>query len=144
MRLKCALLGLGVLKVALHKAKGTPLPEEWGTATRSRSPSDACPVEVCPLDGAAAGTSGSSGGPAHDRRLPLRRQLYAIEDRCSHDDGPLCEGEWERRTVLAICPRHGARFDIRTGLPLTLPAYLPVDTFPVRTRDDGMVVVDLP
>jgi nitrogen fixation protein NifU and related proteins len=34
VRLKCAILGLGVLKVALHKARGTPLPEEWGTSTR--------------------------------------------------------------------------------------------------------------
>ena len=70
--------------------------------------------------------------------------LYAIEDRCSHDDGPLCEGDWDRETCVAICPRHGARIDIRTGEPLTLPAYLPVDTFPARVRDDGIVVVDLP
>ena len=52
-------------------------------------------------------------------------QLYAIEDRCSHDDGPLAEGEWEPDTCVAICPRHGSRFDITTGIPLTLPAYEP-------------------
>ena len=69
--------------------------------------------------------------------------LYAIEDRCSHDDGPLCEGEWEPDACVAICPRHGARFDIRTGSALTLPAYIPVDTFPVRVRDDGVVVLDV-
>ena len=69
--------------------------------------------------------------------------LRAIEDRCSHDDGPLCEGEWEEDTCTAICPRHGARFDITTGRALTLPAYEPVATFPVRVRDDGMVVVDV-
>ena len=40
-------------------------------------------------------------------------ELYAIEDRCSHDDGPLCEGDREGFEV--ICPRHGARFDLRTG-----------------------------
>ena len=69
-------------------------------------------------------------------------QLYAIEDRCSHDDGPLCEGVWEEDECVAVCPRHGSRFDIRTGRPLTLPAYQPVDTFPV-TVVDGWVRVDV-
>jgi 3-phenylpropionate/trans-cinnamate dioxygenase ferredoxin component len=70
-------------------------------------------------------------------------QLYAIEDRCSHDDGPLCEGDWEPDECVVVCPRHGSRFDIRSGRPLTLPAYLPVDTYPVAVRD-GVVVVELP
>ena len=68
--------------------------------------------------------------------------LVAIEDRCSHDDGPLCEGDWEPDGCVVVCPRHGSRFDIRSGRPLTLPAYVPVETFPVRVRD-GVVVVDL-
>ena len=68
--------------------------------------------------------------------------LYAIEDRCSHDDGPLCEGDWEVDECIVVCPRHGSRFDIRTGRALTLPAYLPVETFPVRV-EDGMVKVDV-
>ena len=68
--------------------------------------------------------------------------LYAIEDRCSHDDGPLVEGEWEPDRGVVICPRHGSAFDICSGRALTLPAYLPVDTFPVRV-DDGYVVVDV-
>ena len=42
-----------------------------------------------------------------------------------------------------ICPRHGSRFDLRTGAALTLPAYLPVPTYPVRVRDDGMVVIEV-
>src|SRR5262249_35131170 len=49
-------------------------------------------------------------------------ELYAIEDRCSHDDGPLCEGDWDPDEGVVICPRHGANFDIRTGDALTLPA----------------------
>jgi 3-phenylpropionate/trans-cinnamate dioxygenase ferredoxin subunit len=69
-------------------------------------------------------------------------ELYALEDRCSHDDGPLCEGDWEQDECVVVCPRHGARFDMRTGQPLTLPAYLPVDTYPVRVVD-GMVKVEL-
>jgi 3-phenylpropionate/trans-cinnamate dioxygenase ferredoxin subunit len=71
-------------------------------------------------------------------------ELYAIEDRCTHDDGPLCEGEWEPETCQVICPRHGARFDIRTGAALLLPAYLPAETYPVRVRGDGVVVLDVP
>ena len=69
-------------------------------------------------------------------------ELYALEDRCSHDDGPLCEGDWEEDECIVVCPRHGSRFDIRTGQALTLPAYLPVETFPVRV-DDGMVKVEV-
>jgi 3-phenylpropionate/trans-cinnamate dioxygenase ferredoxin subunit len=70
-------------------------------------------------------------------------ELYAIEDRCSHDDGPLAEGDWEPEECVAICPRHGARFDIRTGRALSLPAYLPVETFPVRV-EDGLVILEVP
>jgi 3-phenylpropionate/trans-cinnamate dioxygenase ferredoxin component len=62
--------------------------------------------------------------------------LYAIEDRCSHDDGPLAEGEFDASTCTVECPRHGSLFDLRTGEPKTLPAYAPVDTFPVRVEDD--------
>jgi 3-phenylpropionate/trans-cinnamate dioxygenase ferredoxin component len=69
--------------------------------------------------------------------------LMAIEDRCSHDDGPLCEGDWEPDECVVVCPRHGSRFDIRSGRPITLPAYVAVDTFPVSVRD-GTVVVTVP
>jgi 3-phenylpropionate/trans-cinnamate dioxygenase ferredoxin component len=69
--------------------------------------------------------------------------LFAIEDRCSHDDGPLCEGEWDREACHVVCPRHGSRFDLRNGGALTLPAYLPVDTYPVHVRDDGMIVIEV-
>jgi 3-phenylpropionate/trans-cinnamate dioxygenase ferredoxin component len=57
--------------------------------------------------------------------------VYAIEDRCSHDNGPLVEGELDQATCTVECPRHGSRFDLKTGQPKTLPAYVPVDTFPV-------------
>ena len=62
--------------------------------------------------------------------------LYAIEDRCSHDDGPLAEGELDPETCTVECPRHGSRFDLTTGKPLTLPAYAPVEIFPVLVDDD--------
>ena len=67
--------------------------------------------------------------------------LYAIEDRCTHDDGELAGGE--RHGYELECARHGARFDLRTGAALCAPAYVPTATFPVRewdgviyTRDD--------
>ena len=68
--------------------------------------------------------------------------LYAIEDRCSHDDGPLCEGEWDEELCRVICPRHGSAFDLATGQPLSLPAFEPVDTYPVRIVD-GVVKVEV-
>ena len=69
-------------------------------------------------------------------------ELYAIEDRCSHDDGPVCLGSWDEEACTVICPRHGAQFDLKTGKAMSLPAYLPVRTFPVRV-EDGAIVVDL-
>ena len=72
----------------------------------------------------------------------LDGEYYAIEDRCSHDDGPLAEGDFDPEDAVVVCPRHGSRFDIRTGRPLTLPAYEPVETFPV-TVEDGWVKVDV-
>jgi 3-phenylpropionate/trans-cinnamate dioxygenase ferredoxin component len=68
-------------------------------------------------------------------------ELYALEDRCSHDDGPLCEGEWEEDSCRVICPRHGSAFDLRTGRPLSLPAFEPVDTYGVVVRDGVVMVV---
>ena len=67
---------------------------------------------------------GASAGHRADRRgRPLLSigvyncdgELYALEDRCSHDDGPLCEGDFDCGERVVVCPRHGARFDIATG-----------------------------
>jgi 3-phenylpropionate/trans-cinnamate dioxygenase ferredoxin subunit len=69
-------------------------------------------------------------------------ELLAIEDRCSHDDGPLAEGLFDEAACTLECPRHGALFDLHTGRPKTLPAYVPVDTFPVRVAD-GMIKLEV-
>jgi 3-phenylpropionate/trans-cinnamate dioxygenase ferredoxin subunit len=66
--------------------------------------------------------------------------VYAIEDRCSHDNGPLVEGELDQADCTVECPRHGSRFDLKTGRPLTLPAYVPVETFPVIIDDEKIMV----
>ena len=66
-------------------------------------------------------------------------ELYAIENRCTHDDGPLGEGELDGDRIE--CPRHGALFDVTTGRAMTLPAIGKVRCFAV-TVDDGQVNVD--
>ena len=63
-------------------------------------------------------------------------EYFAIEDRCSHDDGPLAHGELDDERCTVECPRHGSLFDLRTGKPKTLPAYAPVDIFPVHVDDN--------
>jgi 3-phenylpropionate/trans-cinnamate dioxygenase ferredoxin subunit len=66
--------------------------------------------------------------------------VYAIEDRCSHDDGPLVEGILDEDACTVECPRHGSLFDLKTGRPKTLPAYEPVDTFPVVIENETIKV----
>jgi 3-phenylpropionate/trans-cinnamate dioxygenase ferredoxin subunit len=68
--------------------------------------------------------------------------ILAVEDRCSHDDGDLMEGDVDSETCTVECPRHGSVFDLRTGAPLNLPAYLPVDTFAVSV-EDGLIKVEV-
>ena len=68
--------------------------------------------------------------------------VLAIEDRCSHDDGPLVEGQLDASRCAVECPRHGSVFDLRTGRPLNLPAYEPVETFDVVV-EDGVIRVDV-
>jgi 3-phenylpropionate/trans-cinnamate dioxygenase ferredoxin subunit len=97
-----------------------------------------CPVEELPPGTVKLVQAGSITVGVYN----LGGKYCAIEDRCSHDDGPLCEGEFDADEGYAICPRHGAHIDICSGRPLTLPAVLPVETFPVRV-DEGLVKVDL-
>ncbi len=69
-------------------------------------------------------------------------ELMAIEDRCSHDDGPLAEGEFDASSCTVECPRHGSLFDLRSGRPKSLPAYAPVDTFGAHLVD-GEVMLEV-
>ncbi len=64
--------------------------------------------------------------------------FYAIEDACTHDGGPLDQGELEDCRIR--CPRHGALFDVTTGKALTLPAIIPLETYPVRVEGDDIFV----
>ena len=70
--------------------------------------------------------------------LNIEGQLYAIADVCSHDDGPVGEGTLEGFEI--ICPRHGARFDIRTGKVLALPAFVDIPAYAVRLVGDQIEI----
>ncbi|MGH2876106.1 MAG: Rieske (2Fe-2S) protein [Solirubrobacteraceae bacterium] len=94
-------------------------------------------IEICPLSELSPG----------EKRLVEWEDLeigvfncggtvYAVEDRCTHDDGPLVEGVFDPDACTIECPRHGSRFDLRTGKALTLPAYVPVDTYAVVIEND--------
>jgi 3-phenylpropionate/trans-cinnamate dioxygenase ferredoxin subunit len=65
-------------------------------------------------------------------------ELYAIDNTCTHDNGPLGEGRLQRGRV--ICPRHGAAFDAKTGKVLTLPAVRSVNAYRVVVEGDNVFV----
>jgi 3-phenylpropionate/trans-cinnamate dioxygenase ferredoxin subunit len=68
-------------------------------------------------------------------------EILAMEDRCSHDNGDLADGELHESQCAIECPRHGSLFDLRTGKPLTLPAYVPVETYEVKIEGGRVRVV---
>lgn len=67
-------------------------------------------------------------------------EIFAIADLCSHDDGPLGEGELTDHQIE--CPRHGARFDLKTGKALCLPAVLPIPVYKVEMRGEEIWIGD--
>jgi len=100
-------------------------------------------IDVCTLDELPTGATRIVD--ANGRKIGVFNadgELYAIEDRCSHDDGPLAEGPFDESRRTVECPRHGSLFDLTTGRPKTLPAYLPVGTFPVRV-EDGVIKLEV-
>jgi 3-phenylpropionate/trans-cinnamate dioxygenase ferredoxin subunit len=76
-----------------------------------------------------------------DRRVAVSRvggTFYAMDDLCTHDEGPLGEGTLEGTAVE--CPRHGARFDVTTGAALSMPAVTPVRVHAVRVADGRLEI----
>jgi len=63
---------------------------------------------------------------------------YCIADVCSHDDGPVAEGELQDYEIE--CPRHGAHFDVRTGQVLSFPAIVDIPAYPVKVDGDDILV----
>jgi len=68
-------------------------------------------------------------------------QLFAIGDICTHDDGPLGDGDLEGFNI--VCPRHGGEFDVQTGKAVQMPAVVDIPAYPVRVTD-GIIQVGLP
>lgn len=68
-------------------------------------------------------------------------QLFAIGDVCTHDDGPLGDGDLEGFNI--VCPRHGAEFDVRTGKVMQMPAVVDIPAYPVKIVDE-MIQVGIP
>lgn len=67
-------------------------------------------------------------------------KYFAIKDVCSHDDGPVAEGTLDENGMEIECPRHGARFDLRTGKALALPAVVDIPAYPVRIVGDEIQI----
>jgi 3-phenylpropionate/trans-cinnamate dioxygenase ferredoxin subunit len=99
--------------MTLHKVAGR---SEIAPGSTRRVVVDGAEILLCNVDGA----------------------LYAIEDVCTHDGGPLDQGTLEGECV--VCPRHGATFDVRTGDALTLPAVIPLITYPVSVDGEDVYV----
>ena len=100
-------------------------------------------LDVCPLEDLPPGeVKIVHAGEISVGVYNLNGELYALEERGYHDDGPLAEGDFDPETGIAISPRRGAQLDVRTGRALTLPAYVPVETLPVRVGD-GMREPDI-
>ena len=72
----------------------------------------------------------------------LDGDLYALEDRCSHEDFELSAGAYDPASGRIECVLHGARFDVRDGRALCAPAYSPVPKFPVKREHDAIWVRD--
>jgi len=89
---------------------------EIAPGTTKRVVADSCEMLLCNVEG----------------------KIFAVEDVCTHDGGPLDQGELEGECI--VCPRHGATFDVRTGDALTLPAVVPLMTFDVSVEGDDIFV----
>ncbi len=98
---------------------------EWVTIARAREipVGEFKPVEV---DGKRLLICHTEGG------------FYAVDDTCTHDDGPLADG-WLEGNALE-CPRHGAKFDVTTGKVLCLPAAVGIASYPVKVEGDQVKV----
>jgi 3-phenylpropionate/trans-cinnamate dioxygenase ferredoxin subunit len=67
-------------------------------------------------------------------------RFYAVDDICSHAEASLSEGEVDVDDETIECPRHGSTFDLATGKPRSLPATMPVLTFPVKVEGDTVLI----
>ncbi len=98
--------------------------EYIAVATRAELPNGA--RKIVEIDGKALAVFNIAGA------------YYAIADVCSHDDGPVAEGELYDHEIE--CPRHGARFDVRTGKVLSFPAIVDIPAYPVKLEGETILI----
>lgn len=99
-------------------------------------------IHVCTTDDIASGERlFFSVGDESLVLLNIEGTYYAIADKCSHDDGPLGDGEIDKCEI--ICPRHGARFDITNGQAKKMPAMEDIPAYPVRIMNN-IILVGIP
>jgi 3-phenylpropionate/trans-cinnamate dioxygenase ferredoxin subunit len=82
---------------------------------------------------------------AHGGRITVANvngTFFAFDDTCTHDAGPLCEGDLDGESV--VCPWHFSRFSVRTGEVIDSPAHEPLRTYPVRVEGDAVLLGRLP
>ena len=99
---------------------------------------------LCRVDDLEPGQAKRFDGPGY--RIALVRigdEFHAVDDRCSHENYSLAEGEVWADECEIECPRHGSTFDLLTGSPCSLPATQPVPVFTVRVDGDD-IYVELP
>ncbi len=99
-------------------------------------------VDVCSLDDVPVGSGRAF--TIHGHRIAIfrvaEREVYVLDDHCSHDEASLSEGELDTTELCVECPMHGSLFELRTGKPRTLPAFAPVATYRCEVRDDRIFV----
>jgi 3-phenylpropionate/trans-cinnamate dioxygenase ferredoxin component len=100
-------------------------------------------IDICPLDELPPGSLKRVETDEVDVVVVnCGGELFALEDTCSHGAAWLSEGELDPEACTLECPQHGSLFDLRSGKPLTLPAYVPQETFPVDVVD-GVIKLEL-
>lgn len=101
------------------------------------------PVRVAPVSDVPEGTGKTF--EIQGRAIAIFHadgNLYALDDRCSHAEASLGEGDVDTDEMCVECPLHGSLFDLKTGKPRTLPAFEPVSTYPVSVDTDGTIIVE--
>ena len=82
----------------------------------------------------------AEGGPHGICLVRLGEDIYALADRCSHQNWPLSDGEVEAFSCSIECTKHGSTFSLKDGSPQCLPATVPVAVYPVTVEGDEVVV----
>ncbi|MEM7235240.1 MAG: non-heme iron oxygenase ferredoxin subunit [Planctomycetota bacterium] len=98
-------------------------------------------IPVLPLDELPAGEARAYEiGGEYLALCRVEDKVYAVEDLCPHDTGPLGDGKLDGFDI--VCPRHGARFDVRDGSLQCFPALCGIRSYPARVHE-GMIEVEL-